>query len=105
MGKIVQVNDPYDKARVLQRIKKLLLEGEVQILFHAQEKMRIRQLDMSDVQHVLRYGMITEITSAAERWRYRIEGKTVDGKRAACVVEINGRLLVVTVFDIGRWTR
>ena len=105
MAKIAQMNDPYDKTRVLQRIKKLLLEGEVQILFHAQEKMRIRHLDMSDVQHALRYGMITEITPAGERWRYRIEGKTVDGKRAGCVVEINGRMLVVTVFEIGRWTR
>ena len=104
MAKIAQMNDPYDKTRVLQRIKKLLLEGEVQILFHAQEKMRIRHLDMSDVQHVLRYGMITEIIPAGERWRYRIEGKTVDGKRAGCVVEINGRMLVVTVFEIGRWT-
>ena len=105
MGKIAQMNDPYDKTRVLQRIKKLLLEGEVQILSHAQEKMRIRRLDMSDVQHVLRYGMITEITSAGERWRHRIDGKTVDGKRAGCVVEINGRMMVVTVLEIGRWTR
>jgi hypothetical protein len=105
MGKIAQMNGPYDKNRTLQRIKKLLLEGEVQILFHAQEKMRVRRLDMLDVQHVLRYGMITEITSVGERWRYRIEGKTVDGRRAGCVVEINGRMLVVTVFEIGRWTR
>jgi hypothetical protein len=86
MSKIAQMNDPYDKSRVLQRIKNLLLEGEVQILFHAQERMRIRRLDMSDVQHALRYGMITEITPSGEHWRYRIEGKTVDGKRAGYVV-------------------
>jgi hypothetical protein len=66
MGKIAQLNDPYDKTRVLQRIKKLLLEGEVQILFHAQGKMRIRHLDTSDVQHVIRYGMITEITPSIQ---------------------------------------
>ena len=101
----MQHNDPYDKVRVLQWIKKCLLEGEVQIPFHAQEKMRDRRLDMSDVQHVLRYGMITEITPSGERWSYRIEGKTVDGKLAGCVVEINGRMLIVTVFEIGRWTR
>ena len=49
--------------------------------------------------------MITEITPSGEYWRYRVEGKTVDGKRAGCVVEINGRMLIVTVFEIGRWTR
>jgi hypothetical protein len=105
MGKIVPLNDPPDKARVLQRIKKLLIDGEVQILFHAQNRMRIRHLDMSDVQNVLRYGMITEITPSGEHWRYRVEGKTVDGKRAGCVVEINDRMLIVSVFEIGRWTR
>lgn len=105
MGKIVPLNDPYDKAQVLQRIKKLLIDGEVQILVHAQNSMRIRHLDMSDAQNVLRYGMITEITPSGERWRYRVEGKTVDGKRAGCVVEVNGRMLIVTVFEIGRWAR
>jgi hypothetical protein len=105
MGKIVALNDPCDKPRVLQRIKKLLIESEVQILFHAQNRMRFRHLDMSDVQNVLRYGMITEITPSGEHWRYRVEGKTIDGKRAGCIVEINGRLLIVTVFEIGRWTR
>lgn len=105
MGKTVALNDPYDKPRVLQRIKKFLIEGEVQILIHAQERMRFRHLDMPDVQNVHRYGMLTEINPSGAHWRYRIEGKTIDGKRAGCVVEIDGRMLIVTVFEIGRWTR
>lgn len=105
MGVVIALDDPYDKARVHRRIKKLLLEGEIMFHPHAQVRMRSRQLDTSDVLNVLRYGQITEITQTRNNWRYRMEGQTVERQAAGCVVEINGGIMIVTIFEIGRWTR
>lgn len=100
MGEIVPLYDPQDRPRVLKRIKRLWKEGGVEVLQHAQDKMAERRLDIHDIQHIIHSGSITEISRPHSLWRYRITGKSVEGKRAACVVEINGRLIIVTVIDL-----
>jgi hypothetical protein len=105
MGLIVPLIDPYDRVRVHRRIKRLLAEGEIQIHPHAQKRMRERNILTPDILNVLKYGTITEITPSGSCWRYRLEEKTVEQKSLGCVVEINGRMLIVTAFEIGRWTR
>jgi hypothetical protein len=102
---VVPLNDPYDKVRAHKRIKKLLDEGEFTIHPHAQKRMREREIFTPDIVNVLKYGTITEVTPSGNCWRYRFEGKSVEQKSLGCVVEIQGRILIVTVFEIGRWTR
>jgi hypothetical protein len=58
-----------------------------------------RDLDVHDIQYILESGSITEISRPHVRWRYKIQGKSVEGKKASCVVEINGRLVIITVVD------
>lgn len=61
---------------------------------------------MTDIEHLIRYGRVADITRPSSCWRYRIEGVLVDGKTAACVVEFNGQLLeFVTAFLLSCLTR
>ena len=103
MGEVIPLQDPQNPKWVLRRIRQLWEEGTVEILPHAQERMRKWGLDILDVRHVLHYGRVTEHSQAlrGDGWRYRIDGTIVDGGRAACVVEIEGTLIVVTVFSLG----
>ncbi len=56
-----------------------------------------RQIDILDIQNVIRYGRIVEHSKPANLWRYTILGKAVDGAGMKVVVEINGSLIIVTV--------
>ncbi len=101
MGEVVPLQDPENPKWVLRRIRELWETGEVEVTPHAQQRMVKWELDILDIQHVLRYGRVTEHSQAQRGgWRYRIDGTIVDGGRAACVVEIEGHLIVVTVFSL-----
>jgi hypothetical protein len=56
-----------------------------------------KDIDINDVAAVIRYGRIMEHSKPIQHWRYTILGKAVDGERVKCVVEINGKLIIVTV--------
>lgn len=56
-----------------------------------------REIDINDIQNVIRYGRIVEHSKPMERWRYTILGKAVDSARMKVVVEINGNLVLLTV--------
>jgi hypothetical protein len=94
---VVPIQDPTNYKRVRQRIRKLWDEGETEISHHARLRMRERKLDITDVQQVIRYGVIVEHSKPKDLWRYAIDGKTVEGTRLRVVVEINGSLIIVTV--------
>lgn len=97
MGQVIPLEDPLNYRAALQRIKRLWNEGYVEILPHAQKRMRQRHLDTNDIQYIIRYGRIVEHSQPKDLWRYTIEGTSVDGKEAACVVEIDDNLIIVTV--------
>ncbi len=88
---------PLSARQAMERIRILWKEGFVAILPHAQERMRQRHIDMQDLAHLIRFGRIVEHSKPAQQWRYKIEGASVDGEKSACVVEIDGTLIVVTV--------
>lgn len=100
MGDVVPLHDPQNRSRVLKRIRKLWNEGSVEFLQHAEDRMRERQLDVHDIHNILQHGQITEISRPHIRWRYTVTGKSIEDKRAKCIVEVNGRLVVVTVVDL-----
>jgi energy-coupling factor transporter ATP-binding protein EcfA2 len=105
MGKMVPLQDPENYRRALQRIKRLWEEGKVLILSHAKGRMRKRGIDILDIQHVIRYGSVIEHSKPRNLWRYTLKGTSVDGDSIGCVVEIDGRLIIVTVIDDTRRRR
>jgi hypothetical protein len=100
VGKVKRLEDrPLSSRRAMERIRTLWKDGKVEILPHAQTRMRERKIDMLDIQYVVRYGRVIEYSKPGQLWRYTVEGTSVDGEHVACVVEINGNLIVVTVID------
>ena len=95
---MIPTQNPADYEWALKRIKQLWNEGTVVILAHAQEHMALRQLDISAIQHIIKYGKIIEHTlSSHQVWRYKITGTAVDGQKAVCVLEVTRGLIIVTV--------
>jgi len=97
MADVVPLHDPTNYKRVLERIRRLWNEGTTEFPLHAQERMEEWAIDVLDIRHVIKYGRLVEHSRPGALWRYRIEGRTVDGDRLAVVVEIDGHLIVVTV--------
>ena len=97
MGEIIPLVDPSDYKRVLKRIKTLWESGHVEFKSHALSRMKDRDIDTTDLQHLIRNGRISEHSRPKQFHRYKIEGKSVDGKKLGCIVEVNGNLIVVTV--------
>ncbi len=102
MGEVVALYDPQNFSRALKRIRKLWGEGNVEIPQHAQDRMSERHLDIHDVNNIIQYGQITQISRPHALWRYVILGKTIEERRAQCIVEINGRLIIISVVDLTR---
>jgi len=90
---------PLSYRQAIERVRTLWKDGVVEILPHAQDRMRQRRLDRNDLASVIRYGRIVEHSKPGQRWRYKVMGRSVDGEQASCVVEINGSLIIVTVID------
>jgi hypothetical protein len=97
MGELVPYFDPSNYKIVGQRIRRIADNGDLQILPHAQQRMRERKLETIDILYLLRHGVVVNHTRAKGAWRWKINGTTVDRRRATCIVEIDGSLIVVTV--------
>jgi len=94
--------DPTNYKRAMWRIRGLWEEGTTEYLPHARQRMRQRGVEVGDVRHTVKYGQIVEHSRPRERWRYRIEGTSVDGDPLDVVVEVDGHLVVVTVIATDR---
>ena len=97
MADILRIHNPGNYPMTMARIKKLWRDGEVKITGHAQQRMTQRQIDMLDIQNCILLGRIIGHSKPGPNWRYEVAGKAVDGDSMKCVVEINGRLIVITV--------
>src|SRR5437016_14656438 len=101
MGDVIPLSEgPLHPKRAMERIKIRCRVGAAIWTPHAESVMKARHIELTDVQHIIRYGRVAEHTRGRHRWRYRVEGTSVDGDPAACAVEINGLLVIVTVFFI-----
>jgi hypothetical protein len=98
----VPIEDPTNYRRVLQRIKKLLSDGTYLILPHAKREAANDQLDDTDILNIIRTSTIRTNSHAMGRngWTYVVEGQSVDRGSAACVVEVTGTLIVITVYAL-----
>lgn len=100
MGTVI----PFDSAdfqAALKRIRKLWEDGSFFILPHARQRMRERKLDELDVQNVIVTGRVRQHRGK----RFKVVGKSVEGDTAACVVEIESDLIVVTVMHVRKKTK
>lgn len=88
---------PLSPRRAIERIR--LLERDVGIVLtrHARQRMAQRQLSRRDIRHCLKYGRMVEHSKPFRLWRYKVDGSTIDGEPMSCVVEINGKLILITV--------
>lgn len=103
MGEVRQFQDaPLSPQRAMERIKALWNDGSVTFWPHCQEQMVTRKLETTDIGNIIRTGRIVKTERPRQRWRYTVEG-TIENAWAACVVEINGMLIVVTAIDPKNW--
>jgi hypothetical protein len=97
MGELLSLRNPQDYVWAMKRIRHLWEEGKVELVSHAIKQMAKRHIDMLDIQHVIRYGRIVSHSMPLYLWRYKVAGTRVNGRPVACIVEINGNLIIVTV--------
>jgi hypothetical protein len=104
VGKVVGFDRarPFSNEAAAKRIRTLWREGSVTWLPHAEERLFERGLNILDVEHLVRYGRVVENSRPGGVWRYKIKGRTVEGKTASAVFEPNGDLLTVVTVMLSR---
>jgi hypothetical protein len=93
----VSIENPSDYEVVSRRLKRLLAEGDYEIKAHARQRMHERKYLVGDVVNVLRLGIIVSHRFEKGTWRWKVRGKTVEGKSATCIVALESSLVVVTI--------
>ena len=88
--------------RILERMQKLMRDGQYVVTVHAVEAMEDDELTVFDVERCLLRGSIVERQRDRQRreWKYLVRGQAVDGTAMAVVGKIGrtGRLVVLTVY-------
>ena len=99
---LLDLGKPLNAASAIKRIRTLWRLGNYTWTRHAQERLCERGLDTADVETVILDGRVVEISRPGTEWRYKVEGRTVEGRYAACVVEMRGNLLTVVTVMLSR---
>jgi hypothetical protein len=103
MGKVI----PFDAARpfsnqtAMQRIRQMWVEDNYVPSPHAEDRMLERGFSDGDIEHlVMLTGRVSSHRKVDGQWRYKVSGKSVDGKRMAAIFEVQGSCMtLVTVHD------
>jgi len=98
MSQVVPFHDPENYRSVMIRIKQLWEKGNVIITFHARERMAERSIDILDIQHIIKYGRVVGHIIEKRRWKYELTNKLTDGRKASCVVVLEARAIIITVY-------
>ncbi|MBC7868028.1 MAG: DUF4258 domain-containing protein [Gloeobacteraceae cyanobacterium ES-bin-316] len=101
-GKLATKNNTAQKNEVNQQ---LLDRSVTELVYskHARCRMDCRQIDESEVEEILREGILNEnkIQKSKKGFSYPLEGITHDGQRVRIVYAPQGeKLVVVTVIDL-----
>lgn len=103
MGKVIR----FDKDRALRpqtaliKIQRFWLDDCYMPCPYALERMTQRHFDDHDIAHLIfESGHVASHSKSDGLWRYKVSGKSVDGKRMAAVFEFQGTMMtLVTVHD------
>lgn len=90
---------PLSTAELKRCLRQAVKADKFVIIQHALDRMAERGFISSDVRRALRSGVhdTSKDDVVRGKWRYRIRGKTVDGKDIKLGVEVEGVVIVVTV--------
>lgn len=88
---------------VLDRARRLVRGGQYEVTEHAVEKADRERLGVRDIKEILLKGRVAgKYGRKGTERRYRVEGRSVDGRDVAIVIRFTemGDLRVVTVFEV-----
>jgi len=100
-AQVVPLRVAPDPAAAERRIKDLWENGLFFYIPHAVSQLDQRQLDATDVQNVIRCGKVVEVKRSnipEVPWRCVVEGNSLEGEPLICILDINGRMDVVTAY-------
>ncbi|MBI3770421.1 MAG: DUF4258 domain-containing protein [Deltaproteobacteria bacterium] len=81
------------------------MDGAVIFSDHMMERAVERGIDMTDVANVIRRGRITATRKARRRWRYAVDGPDVEERPIRLIVQITGKLILITIMRRHRGTQ
>jgi hypothetical protein len=88
------------KATAAEKIRELWREGNYIPSPYAQDRMMQRGFTDGDIAYVIEFGRVSSHRKVDSLWRYKVSGKSVDGRRMAVVFEIQGSFMTLfTVHD------
>lgn len=104
MKKVVSLHEvaqarPLSPSVAIRRVRTLWNKGEVKWTRHAERRLQERNLDLLDVENTILRGYITETSKPGPDgcWRYKVVGTTVNKEPMSCIVEMEGKLIIITV--------
>lgn len=90
--------------RILERMRRLVLEGEYVMTLDAVDELEADRLTVYDVESVVLTGEIVERQTDREtsERKYRLRGRTLAGGPAEVVAKVStaGKLVLVTVYEL-----
>lgn len=91
----------FSDATAMDRILRMWREGNYVPSLYAEDRMLERGFSDGDLEHLI---MITGHVASHRKvdglWRYKVSGKSVDGKRMAAIFEVQGNFMtLVTVHN------
>ena len=91
-------------ARLLARIRRLVLQRQYVVTIHADEELHADGLTVYDFERIILTGEIVERQRDRDtsESKYRIQGQTIDRSSAETVVKIavTGKLVILTVYTL-----
>src|SRR5216683_7013835 len=102
MAKVVRFDAAraFSNATAAERIREIWREGNYIPSPYAQDRMMQRGFTDGDIAYVIEFGRVSSHRKVDGLWRYKVSGKSVDGRRMAAVFEIQGSFMtLVTVHD------
>ena len=101
MAQIILLDAKKRKIKAKEKAVRLLEEGFFAFTKHVEIRLQERGFDINDVKHVIRHGNVVGIRKSPypeTPMRCRFHGKAVDGDKMVCILDMNGSLVIVTVF-------
>jgi hypothetical protein len=103
MGKVI----PFDAARpfnsqcAMERIRQGWVDGNYIPTPYAENRMLERGFTDGDIEHlIMLMGRVSSHRKVDGEWRYKVSGKSVDGRSMAAIFEVQGSCIVlVTVHN------
>jgi hypothetical protein len=103
MGKVIpfDVSRAFSSQTAMERIRQMWADGNYIPSPYAEDRMLQRGFSDGDVEHLIELtGRVSSHRKVDGQWRYKVSGKSVDGRRMAAIFEVQGSCMtLVTVHN------